>query len=76
MSSGRNLKVGDKAITDFNDSGWISRKHSVVTITGRKVVDRGCQSGVLYQVQPTLRNSQADDWIDADWFEPYEQELL
>lgn len=72
MKSGRNLKIGEKAITDFNDGGLVARKHSIVTITDRKEVDRGCQSGILYRVQPTLRNCQPDDWIDADWFEPYE----
>ncbi len=77
MSKGRNLKVSDKAITDFNDGGHSgSRKFSIVTIMDRKTVDRGCQSGILYRVQPTLRNCQPDDWIDADWFEPYEQALL
>lgn len=76
MSGGRNLQVGDKATTDFNDGGWISRKRSVVTITARREVDRGCQSGVLYQVQPTLRNCRPDDWIDADWFNVYEQDKV
>lgn len=75
MSIGRNLQVGDKAITDFNHS-WHSdsKKFTVVTITDRKEVDRGCKSGVLYRVAPTLRNCEAAAWIDADWFEPYEQD--
>lgn len=76
MKENRNLKVGDKAVTDFNDEGLISSKNSVVTITDRKEVDSGCQSGILYRVHPTLRNCQPDDWIDADWFDPYERNLL
>ena len=64
---GRNLQVGDEAMTDYNGNGFTQ-----VTITAR--VDahgRGfSQSGILFQVSPLLRNGDSRTWYDADWFEP------
>jgi len=61
------LQVGDLALTDFNELG----KFVQVEITARDDNPRGaCQSGVLFQVKPALRNGTLDSWYDAGWFQP------
>lgn len=59
----RELKVGDKATTDFNEG---PRPLSVTIIDVKRCVS---QSGVQYRVSPSLRGSDENDWYDADWFE-------
>lgn len=71
MSEGRELQVGDEADTDY--PGWTVR----VRIVERKE-DRNCQSGILFRVDPPLRewrdlSNPYDEggalaWYDADWF--------
>lgn len=62
---GRELQVGDYATTDFNGQ----ETRTLVKIIGRQEV-RGCQSGILFSVYPTLRNGDLNSRYDADWFEP------
>ena len=63
---GRLLQIGDSAKTDYNGS-W-----SAVSIIDRDDTrKRGhSQSGILFRVNPPLRNGTAQSWYDADWFEP------
>jgi hypothetical protein len=68
MSSGRQLQPGDYAITNFNGNGLVR-----VRITARRDKQRS-QSGIVFQVSPKLKNSAADAWIDADWFEKINSE--
>ena len=62
---GRALQPGEFAVTDFNGPGPMVR----VEVMARRET-RGSQSGVQFLVRPALRNSTAQSWIDADWFEP------
>lgn len=69
-NNNRNMKIGDKAKTMYNGG----RSPTVVTIIDR-CADRtqGCsQSGVLYRVDPPLRDGKPNTWYDADWFSPLE----
>ena len=63
---GRLLQIGDAAKTDYNGS-W-----SVVSIIDRDDTrKRGhSQSGILFRVNPTLRNGTDQTWYDSDWFCP------
>jgi hypothetical protein len=70
MKNGRELQPGDLALTDFNGRGLTQ-----VRILLRKE-DRACQSGILFQVHPPLKNTAALDWIDADWFWKEPEPLL
>ena len=63
MSTGRKLQPGDSATTDYNGNEIIQ-----VKILARQDKTRS-QSGIMFQVTPKLKNSAADAWIDADWFE-------
>ena len=68
MSRGRNLQVGDEALTDYNGPGPLAR----VTIIERddKRLHGHSQSGIMFRVTPSLRNGNGASWYDADWFEP------
>ena len=61
--AGRNMQVGDYAITDFNKGTTLVR--IVTRIDGTR-----SQSGVCFVVDPALRNCEDGARIDADWFEP------
>lgn len=63
--TGRNLQPGDYATTDFNGPGPMTRVRIV-----ERLDRRACQSGVLFRVDPPLRNGTLDTWYDADWFQP------
>lgn len=64
--TGRDLKPGDCATTDFNGRGRCDR----VEIVARRERAALSKSGIQYQVKPWLRNSVPKSWIDADWFTP------
>ena len=68
MSKGRNLMVGDQAVTDYNGPGPMVR----VTIVERddRRLHGHSQSGIMFRVTPNLRNGNRASWYDADWFEP------
>jgi hypothetical protein len=68
MKPGRNLQIGDEALTDYNHIGTPTR----VTIIDRSDRQRS-QSGILFRVRPTLRNGRETTWYDADWFWPVNQ---
>jgi hypothetical protein len=65
---GRSLQPGDEALTDYSGRGSADR----VRIIERE--DRGrrgpSQSGILFRVEPLLKNGISYGWYDADWFEP------
>ena len=63
---GRILQIGDVAKTDYNGS-W-----SVVSIIDRDDTRKRGYShgGILFRVNPVLRNGTAQTWYDADWFVP------
>ena len=68
MSRGRELQIGDEALTDYNGPGPLVKV---------RIIDRDClrtyghsQSGILFRVAPPLRNGTSASWYDADWFEP------
>ena len=61
---GRLLQPGDEALTDFNGNGMTQ-----VKIVSR-VDNSKSQSGVMFQVKPSLKNNLPDAWIDSEWFEP------
>lgn len=68
----RQLGVGDWAVTDYNTRTDRPGSLVMVQITA---VDRerrhgACQSGVLFQVAPSLKHGTLATWYDADWFEP------
>jgi hypothetical protein len=65
--AGRDLQPGDQAWTDYEDIN--GTRHKLVTITARRE-EKGCQSGILYQVKPRLRPGSRNSWYDADWFIP------
>ena len=69
MKEGRLLKVGDKALTDFNGKGM-----TVVTITSRHEGTRS-QSGICYKVDPPLKGGSEESLYDADWFQPLPEGL-
>lgn len=62
--TGRDLQVGDYATTDYN--GGITTVRIIERLDGQ----RGCQSGILFAVDPILRNGDSDSRYDADWFRP------
>ena len=62
---GRELQAGDKATTDWNGVGTVTH----VTIV-RRVDNFPSGSRIAFQVTPRLKNCQAHDLLDADWFEP------
>jgi hypothetical protein len=59
----RELKVGDKALTDFNEG---EKPLRVTIIDVKHCVS---QSGVQYRVSPSLRGGDESAWYDADWFD-------
>ena len=63
----RKLKVGDFALTDYNENG----KLTIVKIVERDDTRKNghSQSGVMFRVLPSLRNGNSNSWYDADWFE-------
>lgn len=65
---GRELKVGDEAVTDYNGPGPMARVRIVEADYTRR--HGHSQSGVLFRVAPPLKNGTAQCWYDADWFEP------
>jgi len=65
--SARHLQPGDFALTDFNKGA------TRVRIVARRDGQRS-QSGVMFQVDPPMRNHGPATWIDADWFEPAPKE--
>lgn len=66
MSRGRQLQVGDRAVTDFNRVGTMTHVEIL-----RRADNFPSQSGVAFQVSPALKNCISESvWIDADWFEP------
>lgn len=69
------LQPGDLAVTDYNSSFRLKalgrETLTVVTITGRRNAT-GCQSGVLYQVEPLLKNGDRNSWYDAAWFKRHD----
>lgn len=64
MRRGRDLKVGDFALTDFNGPGRLTRVKIVERSLGQ------CQSGIMFRVEPFLKHGTSDSWYCADWFEP------
>jgi hypothetical protein len=65
MTRGRRLKIGDYAVTDYNGPGPLTRVRIVGRVDGART-----QSGIIYRVDPPLKNGTAASWYDADWFEP------
>lgn len=64
---GRNLQIGDDALTDFNGK----------ELTKVKIIDKDCsrkhghsQSGTMFRVSPPLKHGSISTWYDADWFMP------
>lgn len=65
----RLMQPGDWATTDYNGIGT----KTIVQIVERDDTQRRngtSQSGVMFRVQPTLRNGREFAWYDSDWFEP------
>lgn len=72
MSAGlcsRDMQPGEIASTDFNGRG-----HVRVVITERRET-RGCQTGIMFRVKPSLRGGSELTWYDSAWFEPVEDLL-
>ena len=74
-TASRKLDVGDWAVTDYNIPQHVPSKIPIARVQIVAVErDEGSwwksQSGVRFQVRPTLRNGAPDSWYDADWFEP------
>ena len=68
--AGRNLQVGDEALTDYGGRGL-----TLVRIVKR--LDGTCsQSGICFQVWPALDRFDPDARYDADWFEPAPANLI
>ena len=65
MSRGRQLQIGDKAVTDWNGLGTITHVEILNRVEGYS-----SQSKIAFQVSPRLKNCSGNAWIDADWFEP------
>lgn len=63
MSNGRDLKVGDKATTDFNGKPLFE-----VTIIDRTDKHQS-GSGIMFRVNPSLKYGNENTWYDADWFQ-------
>lgn len=63
----RKLKVGDFALTDYNENGKLTRVKIIELDDTRK--NGHSQSGVMFRVLPILKNGHAYSWYDADWFE-------
>lgn len=68
MSRGRNLQVGDEALTDYNGPGPLARVRIIERDDKRR--HGHSQSGIMFRVTPSLRNGNGASWYDADWFEP------
>jgi hypothetical protein len=68
--TGRQLQVGDDALTDFNGRGI-----TLVRITERHENTRS-QSGICFCVNPMLKGGHAYSLYDADWFEPAPKDML
>lgn len=69
MSRGRLLQPGDDAVTDFNGPGPLAKVRITARIdssTNGRVIS---QSGIMFQVDPPLKNGTLQTWYDADWFE-------
>ncbi len=67
---GRNLQVGDYALTDFNGVGM-----KMVLIIQRRDARWHSQSGVQFCVSPPLKGGVEGTFYDADWFEPCPMEV-
>ncbi len=66
---GKKLKVGDFAMTDFND-----RKNMIkVKITERRH-RTSSESKVLLRVDPAMRGGDLNTWYDSNWFYPIKDE--
>lgn len=59
------FQVGDLVSCDWNCAGKIT----VHRIVEKEVDCVGCQTGVLFRVEPPMpRGSSKSPWIDAAWF--------
>jgi hypothetical protein len=68
--TGRNLQVGDEALTDYSGNGM-----TLVVITERFTGTKS-QSGICFRVKPPLEKYDPFAMFDADWFEPAPKDLL
>lgn len=67
---GRNLQVGDEALTDYNGNGL-----ALVRITERFDGQR-CQGGILFRVAPLLKGGTSSSLYSCDWFHAVPADLL
>lgn len=60
--------VGDQVQTDWN--GRFPTIHTIkaVHVNANSSQKMSCQSGVLVQVKPALKDLTEIDWIDIGWF--------
>lgn len=65
---GRDLQPGDQATTDYNGIGTSTLVQIVERLDRREVGHS--QSGIVFRVEPPLRNGTPGSWYDADWFRP------
>ena len=62
--SGKDLQIGDRAYTHYNGN-----RPTLVRIIARSE-NQVSQTGIMFQVSPTLKNGSKDSWYDSAWFTP------
>ena len=57
------FKIGDIVYSDFDITG-IFKEYKIINVK----YSNNCQSGILYQITPNMRNQSTNPWYDEGWF--------